>query len=80
VASRRTSGYRLIDAARVAEVVSTTVDTAPANEAQARELVSLLAAEAELAGAVPVGTNSATCAAWISRVARVFENDQRSRQ
>lgn len=38
----RARGYQLMDAARVVEAVSTTVDTAPANEAQARELVPLL--------------------------------------
>jgi hypothetical protein len=43
----RSRGYRLIDAARVAELVSPTGDI-PANEAQARELVPLLDDEAEL--------------------------------
>lgn len=39
----RSRGYQLLDAARVARVVSTTVDLGPpANEAQARELVPLL--------------------------------------
>jgi hypothetical protein len=44
----RSRGYQLIDGARVVELVSTTVDTAPTNEAQARELVPLLDDEAEL--------------------------------
>ncbi len=38
----RPRAYQLIDAAHVAELVSTTVDTGPKNEAQARELVPLL--------------------------------------
>jgi DNA N-6-adenine-methyltransferase (Dam) len=42
----RSRGYRLIDGARVAELVSPIGDIA--NEAQARELVPLLAEEAEL--------------------------------
>jgi DNA modification methylase len=45
----RSRGYQLIDAARVAGAVSTIVDVkAPGNEAQARELVPLLANEQTL--------------------------------
>jgi len=43
----RSRGYQLIDAAKVAAAMSTTVDTPP-NEAQARELVPLLADEQAL--------------------------------
>jgi hypothetical protein len=45
----RPRGYQLIGAAGVAELVSTTVDTPLANEAQARELVPLLHDEDEQA-------------------------------
>lgn len=45
----RSRGYQLVDAARVAGVLSTTVDIgAPTNEAQARELVPLLTEEEAL--------------------------------
>jgi transposase-like protein len=41
-AMSRQRGYQLIDGARVVEFVSTTVDTPPTNERQARELARLL--------------------------------------
>jgi hypothetical protein len=51
----RSRGYRLMDAARVAELVSPIGDI-PANEAQARELVPLLReGEEALVAAVPAG-------------------------
>lgn len=60
----RGRAYQYMDAAKVVAAVSTTVDAAPANEAQARELVPLLRSE---------DAGETMGAAWIEAMGRANE-------